>query len=331
MHSALRLSGMLCVGALLLAACGSASSASSNAAAASGPKPTITLVTNSWEGSAANNAVASYVISHDLHYPVKLVDLSEIPGLLATADGQVSAVMEVWGHYVHYQQLVVHEHKMINAGLEGPVGSIGWYVPTYLMKEHPSLATWQGVKKDWKLFVTPQSSPQGQFLDGSPSYVTNDAAIIKSLHMNYKVIYAGSEATQLAEIETDYAAKKLVIFYWYTPQYINHIYDFSEVQLPPFTQACANLPASEIDCAYPPYYLYKVMNSNLPKQAPVVASFIKRFHWTSADQDTVAYDMAVKKMSGPAAAKAFVTSHASLVHSWLSGPFTTVRPPIKGT
>ena len=38
------------------------------------------------------------------------------------------------------------------------------------------------------------------------------------------------------------------------------------------------------------------MGAQLPKTAPAVASFIKRFHWTSDDQNAVGYDMAVKNM-----------------------------------
>ncbi|MST32674.1 glycine/betaine ABC transporter substrate-binding protein [Acidimicrobiaceae bacterium USS-CC1] len=309
----------------------SGGSSGSGQAASSGNKPTITLVTNSWEGSLANNVVAQYVIEHDLHYPVKLLDLSEIPAWPATAKGQVSAVLEEWGHAQQYNTYVKGSHQVIDAGQEGPLGNIGWYVPTYLMKAHPELATWKGVQKDWKMFVTPQSAPQGQFLDGSPSYVTNDAALVKNLHINMKVIYAGSEAAQLTEIETAYKQKKPLIFYWYTPQYQNAIYKFSQVQLPPWTTTCAKLAASKINCAYPPYDLYKIENAKLPSTAPAVAAFIKRFHWTSDDQDQVAFDLAVKKMSNAAAGKAFVDSHASLVQSWLHGPDTKIVVPPPGT
>jgi len=189
------------------------------------------------------------------------------------------------------------------------------------------------VQKDWKLFVTPQSSPQGQFLDGSPSYVTNDQALVKNLKINLKVVFAGTEAAQLTEIESDYKAKKPVIFYWYTPQYQNAIYKFSQVALPPWTAACAKLKPAQINCAYPPYHLYKVMAATLPQQAPTVASFIKRFNWTADDQNQVAYDLAVKHMSNAAAAAAFVNSHQALVKSWLasSTPATKVEPPAPGT
>lgn len=305
----------------------------SGAAARTNSKPTITLATNSWEGSLANNVVAQYVIQNKLHYPVNLVTIDEIPAWTAMVQGKMSAVMEEWGHSAQYSQYVKKSHKVLNAGLEGPNGNIGWYVPTYLMKQHPELKTWQGVKKDWKMFVTPQSSPQGQFLDGSPSYVTNDQALIKNLKMNYKVVFAGSEAAQLTEIETLYKQKKPVLFYWYTPQYQNNIYKFSQVQLPKWTPTCAKLKPAKINCAYPPYHLYKVMAATLPKTAPAVAKFLKRFKWTSAEQNKVAYDLAVKHMSNDQAAAAFAKAHSAQIKSWLSGktPYTKVKPPAAGT
>lgn len=320
------------VAALVIAAAAIAATATSASARSNG-KPTITLATNSWEGSLANNVVAQYVIQKYLGYTVNLVTIDEIPAWSAMVQGKMSAVLEEWGHSTQYSQDIQKSHKVVDAGLEGPNGNIGWYVPAYLMKQHPELKNWKGVKKDWKLFVTPQSSPQGQFLDGSPSYVTNDQALVKNLKMNLKVIFAGTEAAQLTEIETDYKQKKPVLFYWYTPQYQNAIYKFTQVQLPPWTTTCAKLKPAAINCAYPPYHLYKVMASTLPQQAPAVANFIKRFSWTADDQNQVSYDLAVKHMSDTAAAAAFVNSHQALVKSWLatSTAPTKVEPPAPGT
>ena len=305
-----------------------------SASAASGSragKPTIVLANNSWEGSVANNVVAQYVIEKNLGYNVNLLTIDEIPAWPAMVQGKVSAVMEVWGHSPLYEQYVTGNKKVLDAGIEGPDGNIGWYVPTYLVQAHPELKTWKGVQKDWKMFVTPQSSPQGQFLDGAPSYVTNDQALVKNLKINLKVVFAGSEAAQLTQIEADYKAKKPVIFYWYTPQYQNAIYKFTQVQLPPWTPACAKLKPAAINCAYPPYHLYKVMAATLPKEAPTVANFIKRFKWTSDDQNSVSYDLAVKHMSNEAAAAKWVNAHQAVVKSWLAGPPTKSVPPPAGT
>jgi glycine betaine/proline transport system substrate-binding protein len=319
------------LGVLGVAVLAGAALAISAASAAS--KPTIVLANNSWEGSVANNVVAQYVIEKNLGYNVNLLTIDEIPAWPAMVQGKVSAVMEVWGHSPLYAQYVKGNHKVVDAGLEGPGGNIGWYIPTYLLAQHPELKTWKGVQKDWKLFVTPQSSPQGQFLDGSPSYVTNDQALMKNLNINLKVVFAGSEAAQLTEIESDYKAKKPVIFYWYTPQYQNAIYKFSQVALPAWTPTCAKLKPADVNCAYPPYPLYKVMAATLQSQAPAVANFIRRFNWTSDDQNSVSYNLAVKHMSNTAAAAAFVASHQALVKSWLSSSTapTKVQAPAAGT
>jgi len=329
-HTWMRRNGLR-LGVLAVVAAVTAAVVISAAGAAS--KPTIVLANNSWEGSVANNVVAQYVIEKNLGYNVNLLTIDEIPAWPAMVQGKVSAVMEVWGHSPLYSQYVKGNHKVLDAGLEGPGGNIGWYVPTYLVQQHPELKTWKGVQKDWKLFVTPQSSPQGQFLDGSPSYVTNDQALVKNLNINLKVVFAGTEAAQLTEIESDYKAKKPVIFYWYTPQYQNAIYKFTQVQLPSWTPTCAKLKPAAINCSYPPYHLYKVMAATLPQQAPAVANFIKRFNWTADDQNQVSYDLAVKHMSDTAAAAAFVNSHQALVKSWLSSSTapTKVEPPAPGT
>jgi ABC-type proline/glycine betaine transport system substrate-binding protein len=64
-----------------------------------------------------------------------------------------------------------------------------------------------------------------------------------------------------------------------------------------------------------------------------VANFIRRFSWTSDDQNSVSYDLAVKHMSNTAAAAAFVNSHQALVKSWLSSstPPTKTLAPAPGT
>src|SRR4029077_7761497 len=169
--------------------------------------------------------------------------------------------------------------------------------------------------------------------DGSPSFVTNDQALLTNLKINMKVGFAGSEAAQLTSIESAYKAKRPQIFHWYTPQFQNAIYKFSQVTLPPWTTTCAKLKPAQINCAYPPYHLYKVMASTLPTQAPTVANFIKRFNWTADDQNSVAYNLAVKHMSNSAAAAAFVNSHQALVKSWLSSSTapTKIDPPPPGT
>ena len=75
------------------------------------------------------------------------------------------------------------------------------------------------------------------FLGGDPSYVQKDKELIEALGLDFKHVTAGAEPAQVARWTQLYKQKKPVIFYWYTPQYLNQEYDLSEVQLPPRTDA----------------------------------------------------------------------------------------------
>ena len=121
-----------------------AAAAAIAAGASGGGKPTINLANNSWEGSTANDVVAQYVIQKYLGYSVNLVTIDEIPAWPAMTQGKISAVMEVWGHSPLYAKYVAGSHQVIDAGLEGPGGNIGWYVPTYLDRAAPRAEDLEG-------------------------------------------------------------------------------------------------------------------------------------------------------------------------------------------
>ena len=98
------------------------------------------------------------------------------------------------------------------------------------MDEHPEFKTWEGLKGKEDLFKTAESGDQGMFLGGDPSYVQKDKELIEALGLNFKHVTAGAEPAQVARWSQLYKQKKPVIFYWYTPQYLNQEYDLAEVQ-----------------------------------------------------------------------------------------------------
>ncbi len=54
-------------------------------------------------------------------------------------------------------------------------------------------------------------------MDGSPSYVTNDKALVTNLKLNYQVVFAGSEAAQITQMKQFAKEKKPFLTYWYAP------------------------------------------------------------------------------------------------------------------
>ena len=63
-----------------------------------------------------------------------------------------------------------------------------------MAEKYPDITDWKNLNKYADLFKTSESGGKGQLLDGDPSFVTNDEALVKNLNLNYKVVVGGSEA-----------------------------------------------------------------------------------------------------------------------------------------
>ncbi|MFI0036142.1 ABC transporter substrate-binding protein [Streptomyces mutabilis] len=301
----------------LLTGCGAAdmTKQASPFANAQGAK-TVTLSVQSWVGAQANVAVAQYLLEHELGYRVDTVQVDEVPAWDALSQGRVDAILEDWGH-PEQEQRYVQDKKTIAAGGDlGVTGHIGWFVPTYFAKQHPDVTDWKNLNKYADQLRTAESGDKGQLMDGSPSYVTNDKALVENLDLDYKVVFAGSEAAQITQIKQFAKEKKPFLTYWYTPQWLFEKVPMTEVKLPPYKEGCDAVPA-KVDCAYPVTPLQKYLNADFAKNGGDAARFLKNFKWTTEDQNQVSLMIAEQKMRPEEAAKKWVDSHESVWKQWL--------------
>jgi glycine betaine/proline transport system substrate-binding protein len=309
---------MTAAGALLaLTGCGAAdmTKQASPYANAGGTK-TVTLSVQSWVGAQADVAVAEYLLKQELGYRVDLVQIDEVPAWDALSQGRVDAIMEDWGHPEQEQRYVKDKKTITPGGDLGVTGHIGWYVPTYFAKKHPDVTDWKNLNKYAKQFRTAESGGQGQLMDGSPSYVTNDKALVKNLGLDYKVVFAGSEAAQITQIEQFAKEQKPFLTYWYKPQWLFEKVPMTEVKLPEYKEGC-DADLVKIKCAYPHTPLQKYFNADFARHGGKAAAFLKNFKWSEADQNEVSLYIADKKMSPQDAAKKWVEGHKSTWQAWL--------------
>ena len=285
----------------------------------------LTLDENAWAGATANVYVVKYVLEKNLGCNVSIAKLPEsTPLFQAMTDGKVDVVLEDWNNI----QLAVNRHfvtkekSIVDLKGSGVIGHIGWFIPTYLMKQHPEFKTWQGLKGKESLFKSPESGSQGMFLGGDPSYVQKDAQLIKQLGLNFKFVSVGAEPAQVARWTQLYKQHKPVLFYWYDPQYLNAQYDLVQVKLPARFKGCQDDEKKGGDpkkyaCAYPSYRLDKVISSKFAKSGSPAVSVIRKFTWTSKDQNTVANLISGKKMKPDKAAETWVKANPGKVALWL--------------
>ena len=300
-----------------LAGCGGSTiQSSSSSASAKGKCGTLNIAVNPWVGYEADAAVVAYVAKNDLGCNVVEKNLKEEVSWQGFGTGQVDVVLENWGHPDLVKKYIDEQKTAVDVGPTGNEGVIGWYVPPWLAKAHPDITDWNNLNKYAANFKTSESGGKGQFLDGDPSYVTNDEALTKNLKLNFKVVYAGSEAALITTYRQAEAKHKWVIGYWYTPQWFNSEVPMVHINLPKWTEGCDS-DAKKVACDYPPYNLNKVASAKFMASSSTAVGLIKNFKWTNDDQDLVAKYIAQDKMSDEAAAKKWVDANPDKVKAWL--------------
>lgn len=291
----------------VLAACGGGEEA----------KETITLVENPWPASELNVAVAKIIIEQELGNPVEIIALDENVQWDAIAAGDVDASLEVWpsGHGERIAEYIGELGVVEDGGLLGPVGEIGWYVPSYVLENDPSLATWEGYRDAAATFATAETGDLGRFLGADPSWVQYDEQIIANLGLPFQVVWTGSEDALLAEVSSAYVREEPVLFYFYSPHAIFEQFSLVQVELPPYSDECyAN--EAEIDCAYPEDQLMKIFSASLREKDADVHTFLSNMNYGSEAQIEM-LAMLAEGMTVEEAAQAWVDAHEDVWRAWL--------------
>jgi glycine betaine/proline transport system substrate-binding protein len=277
---------------------------------------TVTIAVNPWVGYEANVAVVSYLAKKQLRCTVVEKNLTEDQSWKGLANGEIDAILENWGHDEFKKTYIDQKKVAVEHGLTGNKGIIGWFVPPWLAKAHPDITDWRQLNKYAGMFQTAKSGGKGQILDGDPSYVTNDEALVRNLRLDYKVVYAGSEAALIDAFKNAEEQKRPLIGYFYSPQWLLSDIELVHIKLPAYTPGCDADPKT-VACDYQPYDLDKIVRKKFADSGSPAATLIKNFQWTDADQNAVAHDIAERKLSRDDAAKRWLDANPSKWQRWL--------------
>jgi glycine betaine/proline transport system substrate-binding protein len=312
--------------ALLAAACGggttetTAEGGSVTTIAIDSSNPTINIVVNAWTASALNVEIAKQLIEGQLGYPVEAVSIDENAAMFTgLADGTVDAVLELWPSGITAdEQAFLDDGTVVDIGDLGAVGKIGWFVPQYVVDEHPELATWEGFQDPElaALFATAETGEMGRFLGTDPSYSQYDEAIIENLDLPLQVVFSGSEPATVAELDTRFAAQEPIVMYWWTPTAAVAKYDLVNVALPTYSEECYADPAL-IDCDYPEDILMKVASAQLEEKAPDVWTFLGNFTITTEDQLAMLPSAEIDGEDVSVVAAEWINTHQDVWQAWL--------------
>ncbi|WP_328471066.1 ABC transporter substrate-binding protein [Actinoplanes sp. NBC_00393] len=277
---------------------------------------TVRIAVNPWAGYAANVAVVSYLLRTELGCEVRTTDLTEEASWAGIAAGDIDLILENWGHDDLRRRYIDQEKVAVSMGVTGNRGVIGWYVPPWMKAEYPDIDNWRALNRHAPLFRTDRSGERGQFLAGDPSFVTNDAALITNLDLDYTVVHAGSEDRLIRAFRQAEADRTPLIGYFYEPQWLLAEVDLVHVPLPRHRPGCDATPA-EVACDYPAYHLDKIGRLGFLRSGSPAVELAENFRWSNADQNAVARDMTVNKLSPDDAARRWLAANPQTWRPWL--------------
>jgi glycine betaine/proline transport system substrate-binding protein len=305
--------------ALALTACGGGGISNTSTASGGGGQDCgdLRIAVNPWTGYVSNAHVIGQVAKEKLGCNVTYPDVKEEVGWQGMADGSIDTIVENWGHPDLVKKYIDDQGVVEDAGLTGNEGIIGWYVPPWMAEKYPDITDWHNLNKYADMFKTSESGDQGQLLDGDPSYVTNDEALVKNLHLNYKVVVGGSEAALIQSFKSAEENKTPLLAYFYEPQWFFSEMKLVKIDLPPYTPGCDADPA-KVDCDYPPYHLNKLISKSFADSGSPAVDLIKNFQWTNDDQNLVSTYIARDGMDPDDAAQKWIDANPDKVDAWLS-------------
>jgi glycine betaine/proline transport system substrate-binding protein len=288
----------------------------------------LNIAINPWTGYVANAHVIGVVAEQELGCSVNYPEVKEEVGWQGMADGSIDTIVENWGHPDLVKKYIDDQKSVVDAGPTGNEGLIGWFVPQWMAEEYPDILDWKNLNKYADMFQTSESGGKGQLLDGDPSYVTNDEALVKNLDLDYQVVVGGSEAALLQSFRSAQENKTPLLAYFYTPQWYAEVngeatpgvkdpVQIANVKLPPYTEGCDADPA-KVDCDYPPYHLNKLLSKKFVDSGSPAVDLIKNFQWTNEDQNLVASYIGQDGMDPDDAAKKWIEDNPDKVDAWLN-------------
>jgi len=279
-------------------------------------KGVVKIAVNPWVGYEANVAVVAYLLENELGYKVELKKLPEADSWKGFETGEVDVILENWGHEDLKKTYIDQKKVAVEIGPTGNNGVIGWYVPKWMVDKYPDLGTWKDLDKYAALFKTPKSAGKGQLLDGDPTFVTNDEALVRNLELDFAVVYSGSEEASIEAAQAAAKQQKPLLFYFYEPQWLHAQAEFVRIPLPPYRPGCDAVPA-QVACDYPEYLLDKIVRRDFALKRGDAYELIENFNWSNDDQNEIANDITNNGLSPEQAAEKWIKGNRVAWETWL--------------
>ena len=291
----------------------------------------VRIAENDWTGNLIDINLAKIIMEDHMGIEVEPIFADYTGQWAGLAVGDLDVSMEIWPSF----SFAAHEEWIDEKGVVefmsdlGVMGSAGWYVPTYVIKGDaergiaamaPDLKTYKDLNQYAELFQRPETGGQGFYLGGVQSWEAHDEERIASLGLNFMLVYAGTEGALVAELESAYAKGEPLLFWGWTPHWMQAAYDLTEVEFPPSSDECYGIGqdgAGDFACDFPDEMTYNVARVGFKDENPTAYAFIKNMSLTTDIQQEMLLLVDVKGNSVEEAVRMWMADNEAVWQAWI--------------
>ena len=275
-----------------------------------------------WQSAQVVTAIGKFLMEQGYGCEVKMIPTSTTSAIASIQEnGTPEIMMEIWSNAnkalnpLKEDGTLLFVSQMLSEG-----GQQGWWVPTYMVDQHPELATLDGI-------IANPDLVGGRFFncpDGWTCRNTN-ANMAKAVDMEgagIEVFTPGSGETLSTSIASAYEDKKPWFGYYWAPtpllgQYSMTMVDVGEYDAEAFncntTAECADPKMS----SYPVDEVWNVITADLAAREPEVTELLSKMSMTNQQVGALLAWQDANNASADETAVYFLTSSPDVWSGWL--------------
>ena len=276
---------LLAVGALV-AGCG-------GLGAVSGGKE-LTLGYIGWDENVAVSSLTKVLLEEELGYEKVELQLADLePVFRGVAEGELDAFQDVWmPNHKDYLSAVEDDVEHLDPWFEGET-AYGIAVPYYM--DVRSLSELDRAGTDMIIGIE----------SGAAFHPQIESKVIPGYDLDTKLVESSTPA-MLSELEKAYEMREPIVFFGWSPHWMNARYDFRYLEDPRDLQGKFNDPAE----------ISSIVNDDLPENDPVAYEFIRSVSLSKEQVNRM--EANINEAGDPdRGVKAWLEDNRSVVQPWV--------------
>lgn len=313
-------------------------------------KETITIGELSWDGARGIQSVLQVVMEKNLNVDVDIIqaDQAIIMKAMDGGKGGVDVHPDLWmpSHNDKWMKFIAtgsRETVLVN---ETPyAGQNGFFIPGYIQDKYGIKSVEDLSNPEVAKHFDNDGDGMGDFWPGAPGWNGANVHKVKAKSYGFDEYFKAvdvSDAIFKAQLKGAYRKKQGVLFFGWTPDWLQVQYDLRMLEEPAFDgyamegkkddplyradgcwkmyqpkEADDWLEKSEITCAWPAASVYVAYSKSLLKRAPQVANFLKNVAFDPKDIGQWILKIGRDKEDPVDVAEAWVEANPDKVAQWL--------------